>query len=130
MVQIGKIDFPETLLKSLENNELVVFAGAGVSMGPPSNLPNFNGLAQDIGKSVGHEFNEKKEAADLFLGRLEDQGIDVKEFAKKELNKAMSFNPLHSAIISLYDKSQNLRIVTTNFDDLLNKHFFQKLEIK
>lgn len=130
MVQIGKIDFPETLLKSLENNELVVFAGAGVSMGPPSNLPNFNGLAQDIGKSVGHEFNEKKEAADLFLGRLEDQGIDVKEFAKKELNKAMSFNPLHSAIISLYDKSQNLRIVTTNFDDLFEQAFLSKPEKK
>lgn len=126
MVQIGKIDFPETLLKSLENNELVVFAGAGVSMGPPSNLPSFNGLAQDIGKSVGHEFNEKKEAADLFLGRLEDQGIDVKEFAKKELNKAMSFNPLHSAIISLYDKSQNLRIVTTNFDGLFEQAFLSK----
>ena len=35
------IDFPKPLLNALRDGELVVFAGAGVSMGEPACLPNF-----------------------------------------------------------------------------------------
>lgn len=38
------IDIPDELLEAQEEGKLVIFAGAGVSMGDPSNLPDFKGL--------------------------------------------------------------------------------------
>ena len=40
-MRIGGVDFPEPLLNALRDGRLVVFAGAGVSMGPPACLPGF-----------------------------------------------------------------------------------------
>ena len=42
-MKLGAIDFDDRILDALRDDKLVVFAGAGVSMGPPSNLPNFKG---------------------------------------------------------------------------------------
>ena len=42
---IGGADFPELLLNALRDGLLVVFARAGVSMGPPTNLLGFPDLA-------------------------------------------------------------------------------------
>jgi len=39
-MRIHGIDFPEELIDAQPDGELVVFAGAGVSMGQPSNYPN------------------------------------------------------------------------------------------
>ena len=44
-VRIGGLDLPEALLQARKEGKLVVFAGAGVSMPPPSNYPNFTDLA-------------------------------------------------------------------------------------
>lgn len=44
---IGQIDFPQQVISAQKNNELVVFAGAGISMPTPSNLPDFERLAKD-----------------------------------------------------------------------------------
>ena len=40
-MRIAGIDFPVPLLNALRDGELVVFAGAGVSMGEPASLPSF-----------------------------------------------------------------------------------------
>jgi hypothetical protein len=42
------VDIPEALLAAQRDGRLVIFAGAGVSMGPPSNLPGFSKLAKQI----------------------------------------------------------------------------------
>ena len=47
-VKISGIDFPKPLLTALRNGRLVVFAGAGVSMGEPADLPDFENLARAI----------------------------------------------------------------------------------
>lgn len=70
------IDLPEILLRAQEAGELVVFAGAGISFPPPSNLPLFDELALQIGKHAGLTM-EMDEPADHHLGRLKHKGIDV-----------------------------------------------------
>ena len=45
---IQNIDIPDDLLKAFEENRVVVFAGAGVSMQSPSNCPSFSELSDRI----------------------------------------------------------------------------------
>ncbi len=49
-MRFGKVNFPEPLLNAQKNGTLVVFAGAGVSMGPPANYPNFTQLADKVAR--------------------------------------------------------------------------------
>ena len=43
-MKISGIDFPKPLLNARGNNQLVLFAGAGVSIPPPARLPTFKQL--------------------------------------------------------------------------------------
>ena len=52
-MKIAGIDFPIDLLNALRDDELVIFAGAGVSMGEPACLPNFEHLAKMIAEGTG-----------------------------------------------------------------------------
>ena len=47
-LKFGELEFPMAIIEALKQDRLVVFAGAGVSMGPPANLMNFNDLTQLI----------------------------------------------------------------------------------
>jgi len=42
------IDLPQALVTAQREGRLVIFEGAGVSMGPPANLPSFEDLADQI----------------------------------------------------------------------------------
>ena len=75
-MRIGGVDFPDPLLNALRDGRLVVFAGAGVSMGPPANLPGFHELARQIAEGTGLTI-EKDEPEDRFLGQLKAAGTDV-----------------------------------------------------
>ena len=44
----GKVNLPDSLLNAQRNETLVVFAGAGVSMGAPANYPSFAELAKQV----------------------------------------------------------------------------------
>jgi hypothetical protein len=35
---------PKELIQAVDNDSLVIFVGAGASMGSPTNLPSFNSL--------------------------------------------------------------------------------------
>lgn len=52
-MRIGGVDFPEPLLNALRDGQLVVFAGAGVSMGAPARLPSFRKLAEHLENPSG-----------------------------------------------------------------------------
>lgn len=67
-MRFGALDIPASVLDALEEDRLVVFAGAGVSSPPPSSLPTFEELANQIG--TGAKPREEK-AIDRYLGRLE-----------------------------------------------------------
>jgi hypothetical protein len=108
------VRLPEELSAAIEEDRLVVFAGAGVSRPPPSNIPVFNGLARRI--------NDNKDVPpgreDRILGRLAREGRDVHAAATQ-----IVFHPqthpteLHTEILRLFSASCKARIVTTNFDN-------------
>lgn len=44
------LNIPLELIEAQQDQKLVIFSGAGVSMGPPSNLPSFWSLAEGIAR--------------------------------------------------------------------------------
>jgi len=122
---IDGVDFDGRLIKALHKQSLnarheqplVVFAGAGVSIGPPSNYPDFKGLTLEIAKWSGYEWDSKNEAIDRFLGRLDQNGIKIHQQVAERLSSPVSRpTALHENILKLFGRWDHIRIVTTNFD--------------
>ncbi|MCY4299685.1 MAG: DUF4020 domain-containing protein [Flavobacteriaceae bacterium] len=104
------------LQESIEDDNLVVFVGAGVSMPPPSNLPSFKKLAEEICKSeVKPEFEDRE------LGEKCRSGFNVHARCQKIINNPESkHTELHENILKIFKTGNKVRVVTTNFDN----HFF------
>ena len=120
-MKIASVDFPEPLLNALSDGRLVVFAGAGVSMGPPAKLPGFRRLAEQVAEASGQSISNE-ETEDQFLGKLKDRGTDVHQRAAEILQRN---NPehtvLHSNLLRLFVEPGRVRTVTTNFDNLFEQ---------
>ncbi len=115
------IRFPESVKSALRDGRLVVFAGAGVSMGEPARLPGFESLARTIARGTG-ESRKENEPVDRFLGRLKHKGTKVHELAAKALSREdLAPTTLHRDLLRLYSDASRLRIVTTNFDLLFEQ---------
>jgi len=113
-VFIGPVDLPEKILRAHREKRLVIFAGAGVSKAPPSDLPLSGELVRKISGDLGPSEGEPTE---VFLGRLERNGTDVHRLATEALSLPSSrHNENHSALVALFREPRDLRIVTTNFD--------------
>jgi hypothetical protein len=113
---LGQIDFPELLIDALNRDELVIFVGAGVSMGEPAKLPDFRELAKSIAEGTG-EILQKNESEDHFLGRLHHKKVNIYERTKEIFsNNAPKPTQLHHNLLRLYLNSEKVKIVTTNFD--------------
>ena len=120
-MKISGIDFPKQLLDAQKDNQLVVFAGAGVSNPEPAGLPLFRPLAEEVARGSG-ETQGKEETEDRFLGRLHDKGQQVHLQAARVLQeKAPRPSCLHHDVTALYRNLECLRIVTTNFDTLFEE---------
>jgi len=114
-VHIGGVDYPDDLWNALCSGRVVIFGGAGVSMGPPANLPDFAQLTREIVDPVIPTVEELT-APDVYLGK---QRIDVKSLAARALNsRDPRPTPLHVAIVRLFKNQSVLRVVTSNFDTL------------
>lgn len=96
---IGKIKLPEELINAQVDGRLVIFAGAGVSMSPPSSLPNFRDLVRKIESKTGNllTWDPEKEAPDRFLGRLKEKGPRVHKLVLG-YNKESRFKPNRPAL--------------------------------
>jgi len=117
-MRIREVDFPAEILDAQRANTLGIFAGAGVSMDPPSNYPDFNVLASRIGGSVHPR--PQDEAIDRYLGRLVEIGVTVHELVRSVLSSPDSHpNVFHEALIGIFRDPNHVRLVTTNFD----RHF-------
>src|SRR3954471_18695695 len=115
-MRIGQIDVPEPLLEAQRNGTLVVFAGAGVSMPPPSDHPSFEWLARQIAEGSA-QAREENEPPDRFLGRLQNEGVRVHRRAWDILSAPSSRpNRLHNDLLRLFNAESGIRLVTTNFD--------------
>src|SRR5215212_2721773 len=115
-MRIGQIDVPQPLLDAQGDGTLVVFAGASVSMPPPSDYPNFKQLAKEI--AAGSALTrEDREPLERFLGRLDNHGVKVHRLARDLLtNPSSRPNRLHYDLLRLFDSESGIRLVTTNFD--------------
>ncbi len=132
-MKISGIDFPGPLLDALRDGTLVVFAGAGVSMGEPANLPNFRDLVLAVAQGTGEKLGEH-ETEDRFLGKLRQKGVNVHERVKEELfRNDPKPTDLHRALLRLYSAPRPIRVITTNFDLLFEQAaediFDSKLEV-
>ncbi len=117
-MRFNDVDLPQVVIDAQRRGELVLFAGAGVSMDAPSSYPNFRNLATELGGTAYPI--EKHELVDRYLGRLVEKGIPVHERVKTRLSDpASSPNHIHESIVRLFGNVDAIRIVTTNFDDHL-----------
>lgn len=120
-MRLGQVSIPGELLSALDDGRLVVFTGAGISLGPPSNLPTFLGLAEQIVARVQCELvpdsDEWRDRLDTLLGQLdEDPEIAVHELAKRVVTTAQSApNANHDALMRIAARGVP-RIVSTNYD--------------
>lgn len=113
--RLADLDLPASLDNALADGRLVVFAGAGVSVSPPSSLPTFDGLTARIGE--GSDPQGQTEPFEVYLGRLASGGVLVHQVANEILSVPDSQpNSLHRAIAGLWRTVDHVRIVTTNFD--------------
>ncbi|NLH99399.1 MAG: hypothetical protein GX446_07880 [Chthonomonadales bacterium] len=115
---IGNVDLPQDVLDAAEAGTLVVFVGAGASRATPSDLPDFAGLVRSIGaQAARNPTDDEVKHPDVFLGRLEDAGVDVHRLVASAINHPGSQpNRLHSAIAALAAACPCPRLVTTNYD--------------
>ena len=61
------LNIPDELFAAQEEGELVVFAGAGISMDFPSNLPSSPGLVKHIAEKVGKPVPQPAEPLDSIV---------------------------------------------------------------
>lgn len=109
------IELPPEVIDAQRKGELVIFAGAGMSMAPPSCLPGFEALADQISEGIVHRCPD--DSLDVYLGSLESRNINVHERAIEILKNPQSRpNSYHINLLRLFPEDQ-VRIVTTNFDD-------------
>lgn len=117
-IVISGISIPKQIIDALREDNLVVFAGAGVSAGAPACLPGFGALAKAIARGSGERIGDD-EPEDQFLGRLQHKRQNVQERAREEiLGRDPRPTLLHTDLLRLFGNQSAVRIVTTNFDTL------------
>ena len=110
------VDLPDELVAAQRERRLVVFVGAGASMAPPSNLPNFAGLTCQIVAESSAPMEDRTDY-DLWLGELERRDIDVHRRVQAIIDNDQSKpTALHYAIAGLFESAGDVRVVTTNYD--------------
>ena len=126
-MRFGAVDIPAVLIRAQEEGKLVIFAGAGVSMALPANLPDYGGLAQQIAAKYGHRKKINKNKIESELGKIHDQVRT--DYIPYPLHKTcaeilqdykLECNQLHRDILQLFGTIDQLRLVTTNFDQLFS----------
>lgn len=115
------VDVPLELLDAHEAGRLVLFIGAGVSMGAPTNLPSFSKLAIDVAADFGVDISEASGSEDLILGQLDDDPQqDVHMMVQRHIMRAEQGNALHEALARLSLAGPAPKVVTTNYDQFLS----------
>src|SRR6266568_3344748 len=101
------IEIPDELLEAQEQGRLVGFAGAGVAMREPSNLPSFKGLAAHIAGAhpLAAEIDKYDARLDRFLGELSRQKVHVQALCRARIGDPASRpTELHRSLVDLFSK--------------------------
>ncbi len=129
-MQFGGVSIPSNVFEAAISGNLVIFAGAGVSVPSPVKLPLFNSLVDQIKLAVdpgdflrGRKHRLDKETAiytetpEQYLSYLEHEGKKVKEACSLLVDPHGRFTNLHTNILRLLVANCHMRLVTTNFDN-------------
>ena len=125
-------DIPDSVRQALDEDRLVIFCGAGISMsvrdGVPG-LPSFSGLVLNVRDRLRATFNHDEDVAykekqyDRVLHLLEARfdRNEVRKIVTEELTVKIDFE-IHKSLIDLAKlKDGGVRMVTTNFDHLFDE---------
>ena len=117
---LDPLDIPEELLEAQEKGGLVVFAGAGVSRGAPSDLPDFKGLAAWVARGTQFERElspQEQQRLDRYFGEMARADVQIERLVRQRIGDPASCpTDLHRWIIDLFPQPKDIRVVTTNFD--------------
>jgi hypothetical protein len=80
-MRLHDVDLPQPIIDAQKRGELVLFAGAGVSIDPPSNYPNFADLASELGGAALPK--NEHELIDRYLGRLAQFFTSLHRYSKR-----------------------------------------------
>jgi len=122
-MRFGSLEIPEEVLKAQEEGTLVIFAGAGISRDSPAGLPDFAGLAKKIGEGTRLPYDgNENDPFDQYLGKLATDGVKVHSVAADIILKCNALaNEYHRLIPQLFPAQEKIKIVTTNWDGLLQR---------
>ncbi|MDO5118498.1 MAG: SIR2 family protein [Coriobacteriales bacterium] len=116
-MKIQGIEIPDVITKAIEEDNLVIFAGAGVSMQPPDPLPDFTQLIEGLAKTVSPDGmvaqRYESERYESYLGRIGD--AHTMKIKCAEVMGSGAPSVLHTNIVKLFEGGIP-RIVTTNYD--------------
>lgn len=113
---------PDRLVQDLEDDRVVIFCGAGISMG--AGLPSYAGLVKHCYRELTHPLPDDHHSdwiwPDRMLGALESRfsAERVRQIVAECLSKRPRDLAFHRAILRLAQlrTHDGLRLVTTNFD--------------
>jgi len=115
---------PDKLVQDLEDDRVVIFCGAGISMG--AGLPDYKGLVEycfaELGQTTPAARHRDWDWPDRMLGFLESRTTParVREIVAARLSQEPRDLDMHRAILRLarLRRVEGVRLITTNFDTL------------
>ena len=119
-------NIPVRLVQQLEEDKVVLFCGAGISMN--AGLPDYRGLVERsyrlFVERLPDKCSDEWRSLDKMLGKLEHtHKAHVRTAIAKILDKRPKILNLHRAILQLANlkRKNGIRLVTTNFDKYFEK---------
>lgn len=115
------VAIPRELFEAHQKGDLVLFVGAGASMSQPTGMPDFGRLAETLANKAGTSFLGENQDTDRLLGTLPTT-FNIRRHTKTIFKREESRpNTVHDSIIQLANTSEKFKIITTNFDCLLEE---------
>ena len=118
-MKIKDVNFPKALLNALRDEKLVVFAGAGVSMGPPAGLPSFRELAEEVAEGTGESIAKSETDVNSWGGHkaARVRGATISCHAPT----IQCHSSVPRSLLHFFHATDPGRIITTNFHCLLEQ---------
>lgn len=120
------VELPDELIDAARKDELVLFVGAGASIDPPASLPSYKELVTELAREQLPDEEAVQQlldgsSLDDVLGKLPDRENAHSRALRLMQPNESHCNETHKAIMRLAKAVGTPRIVTTNYDMLLEE---------